>query len=145
MTLTEAVSEPTVESTLQKTSSGKLSFLFVFAALYAAVVSPAQATITRAVAVGFDENLRSKPNALTGDFYGVYVSPQENSEEVEVQLKLSLTGNGSVISAVVEKSSGIARLDDAAIEYAKTEWSYEPKDGEELPKELLLTVKFDLQ
>jgi TonB family protein len=134
-----------METILQKSQSGKLSFLFVFAALSAVVVSPAQANLIRDADVGYDENLGSVPNAMASDFYGVYVLPQENSEQVEVRLKLSLSGNGSVISAVVEKSSGISRLDNAAIEFAKTEWSYEPKDGEDLPKELVLTVKFDLQ
>jgi TonB family protein len=134
-----------METILQKSQSGKLSFLFVFAALSAAVVSPAQANLIRDADVGYDENLGSVPNAMASDFYGVYVLPQENSEQVEVRLKLSLSGNGSVISAVVEESSGIPRLDNAAIEFAKTEWSYEPKDGEDLPKELVLTVKFDLQ
>jgi len=44
------------------------------------------------------------------------------NEQGQVDLKLSLTEKGTVSDAVVEKSSGSPRLDDAAIKYVKTYW-----------------------
>jgi TonB family protein len=67
------------------------------------------------------------------------------NEQGLVELKLLLSEKGTVSGAVVEKSSGSPRLDDAAIRYAKTYWSYEPPSGQEMPTEMSFNVNFVLR
>ena len=130
---------------MQNFLSGKASFLFPLAILPAAFASPAQANYFHDPIVGIEHNVGSAPSPTPNDLRGVYpLASQAMNEQGQVQLKLSLSEKGTVVAAVVEKSSGIPRLDDAAVKYVKTYWSYEPPNGQEMPAEMLFTVKFVL-
>ena len=67
------------------------------------------------------------------------------NEHGKVGLKVSLTGQGTVSDAVVEKSSGSPRLDDAAVKYAKSRAPYRPPGGRDMPAERRLIVSFELR
>src|SRR5580765_4315710 len=91
-------------------------------------------------------NIGSAPNPTPYDVLGIYpVESRSLNEQGQVGLKLSLTENGTVSDAVVERSSGSPRLDDAAVKYVMTHWSYEPPDGQKMPAEMLFTVTFVLR
>lgn len=66
-------------------------------------------------------------------------------EQGEVGLTVLLFENGTVSRAVVEKTSGSPRLDDAAVRYVKAHWYYAPPEGEKMPTQKRVTVKFELQ
>ena len=51
---------------------------------------------------------------------------QTLNEQGKVGLKIWLTAQGTMSDAVVESSSGFPRLDNAAIQFLKTNWSYDP-------------------
>ena len=91
-------------------------------------------------------NVGSAPNPTSYDVLGIYpVESRSMNEQGQVGLKLSLWENGTVSDAVVERSSGSPRLDDAAVKYVMTYWSYEPPDGQKMPTEVLFTVTFMLR
>ena len=48
-------------------------------------------------------------------------------EEGTVRLQLSVAADGSVISATVEHSSGSYALDQAAVEWVRKHWRYQPR------------------
>ena len=52
------------------------------------------------------------------------------NEQGTVGLKISLTERGAVSGAVVERTSGFQRLDDAAVDYIMGHWLYEPTSQE---------------
>ena len=91
-------------------------------------------------------NVGSAPNPTSFDVLGIYpVESQSMNEQGQVGLKLSLWENGTAREAIVERSSGSPRLDDAAVKYVMTYWSYEPPDGQKMPTEMLFTVTFVLR
>lgn len=47
-------------------------------------------------------------------------------EQGTLRLRLSITAEGEVRDAMVEQSSGYARLDNAAIAWVKSRWRYQP-------------------
>jgi TonB family protein len=107
----------------------------------------ASTAITSAHANYFqDQNVGSAPNPTSYEVRGIYpVESRSMNEQGQVRLKLSLSEKGIVSDAAVETSSGSPRLDDAAVKYAKTYWSYEPPDGQKMPAEMLFTVTFVLR
>ena len=130
---------------MQEFLSGKASFLLPLAILSAAFAMPAQANYFHDPSAGIEHNVGSAASPTPDDLRGVYpLASQAMNEQGQVQLKLSLSEKGTVIAALVEKSSGIPRLDDAAVKYVKTYWSYEPPNGRDMPAEMLFTVKFVL-
>jgi protein TonB len=48
------------------------------------------------------------------------------SEQGTLRLRLSISAEGSVKDAMVEQSSGYPRLDDAAVQWVKGHWRYQP-------------------
>jgi TonB family protein len=56
-----------------------------------------------------------------------------------------LTGEGKVSDAVVVKSSGSARLDDAAIKALKGNWRYDPPGDGPMPASVQTEVVFNLE
>jgi protein TonB len=48
------------------------------------------------------------------------------AEQGTLRLRLSITADGTVSDAQLESSSGHKRLDDAAVEWVKAHWRYEP-------------------
>ena len=121
--------------------------LFSLLTISAAIMAPpVQANYFSGPESGSGRNVGSAPNPSPEDVLSAYpLMSQKMGEQGEVQLKLSLSESGSVTSAAVTKSSGIARLDDAAIQYAKTRWSFHPARGEEMPAGMELNVRFVLQ
>ena len=127
--------------------TSKAVFALRFAVLLAGLAAPAaKANYFHDPASGITRMIGSAPNPTANDVRGVYpVISQSLNEHGDVELKLSLTEKGTVSDAVVEKSSGSPRLDEAAIKYVKTYWSYEPPDGQEMPAQMLFTVSFVLK
>jgi TonB family protein len=89
-------------------------------------------------------NVGSAPNPRANDV--IYPTDARlRGEQGEVALSVLLFEDGTVSSAVVEKTSGSQRLDDAAVRYVKAHWSYAPPEGEKMPTETRVSVKFELQ
>jgi TonB family protein len=141
------LSASTTEIAMRNFLFGKSAFFFAIAVVSTTgLIVPARANYFSDPGAGIDLNVGSAPSPTPDELAGVYpLTSQENSEHGQVELRLSLSEKGTVRSAVVEKSSGNARLDDAAVKYAKTRWSYEPASGQETPADMTLTVKFVLQ
>jgi protein TonB len=68
-------------------------------------------------------------------------------EEGIVQLKLAIGVDGRVVSAVIEKSSGSQRLDDAARDWVMRHWRYYPatRDGKAVASNAQVKVVFNLK
>jgi len=48
------------------------------------------------------------------------------AEQGTLRLRLAITADGGVSDAQIESSSGHPRLDDAAMQWVKAHWRYEP-------------------
>lgn len=68
-------------------------------------------------------------------------------EEGTVELKLAIGTDGRVQKAMVEKSSGSERLDEAAREWVERHWRYYPatRDGKPVAAETHVRVVFNLK
>lgn len=64
-----------------------------------------------------------------------------------VMLRLTISATGTVSEAVVIRSSGYERLDEAAAAWVKTYWRYQPavRGGVAVPSTGRITVTFDLR
>jgi len=128
---------------LKSATSG---FLFSLALLSAFAVTPAYANSFHDRDTNFRLNVGSAPNPTPFDLGGDYpLASRSMNEQGRVGLKVSLTQRGTVSGAVVERSSGIPRLDDAAVKYVKANWLYEPNNGQEMPTEVRTVVDFRLR
>ena len=129
---------------MRRVPLSKTAFLFPLVALTAAAVSPAQANYFHQPNSKMQRNIGSAPSPTAYDMSGVYPAAPVSmaNAQKEVALKISLSATGTVSGAAVEHSSGIARLDDAALKYVKSSWSYAPSDSAAPPGEMLLTVGF---
>lgn len=67
-------------------------------------------------------------------------------EEGVVRLSIAIAADGSVAGAKVEKSSGFARLDEAAIAWVTGNWRYKPAlaDGKPVASSMAAAVTFEL-
>lgn len=114
----------------------------IFVSLFVALAGPA---VPSAHASYFQNlNVGSAPDPRRDEM----IYPRDSrvmGEEGEVGLTVSLSGDGTVSDAVVDKTSGSPRLDDAALRYVKAHWSYAPPEGEKMPTHTRVTVKFALQ
>lgn len=112
-----------------------------------ALIAPAAAYEFPPGAGDFQPNPGSHPNPAAHEVRGHWYYPsasQLKHEEGTVGLKISLTDEGTMRDAVIEKSSGFPRLDEAALQYAREKYQYSPAAGEDMPEIARLTVKFDL-
>jgi TonB family protein len=68
-------------------------------------------------------------------------------EEGTVRLQLSVAADGSVFSATVEHSSGSYALDQAAVEWVRKHWRYQPRtvDGLAQATTTEADIRFDLR
>lgn len=68
-------------------------------------------------------------------------------EEGTVQLKLAIGTDGRVESAIIEKSSGSQRLDDAARDWVAHHWRYHPatREGKPVASQTQVKVVFNLK
>lgn len=69
------------------------------------------------------------------------------AEEGTVQLKLAVGTDGKVESAIIEKSSGSQRLDEAARDWVAHHWRYHPatRDGKPVASQTQVKVVFNLK
>lgn len=135
-----------METTVQNLKSTKTGLLFPLALLSASVVTPVYANHFYGPDTNARLNIGSAPNPTPYDLSGDYpLASRSMNEQGRVGLKVSLTQQGTVSGAVVERSSGIPRLDDAAVKYVKANWLYEPSNGQEMPTEVRAVVNFRLR
>ena len=126
--------------------NAKTALFFPVMVLSATLVTSAHANYFHDPETGSRLYIGSAPSPTPADLRGVYpMTSRSMNEQGLVELKLLLSEKGTVSGAVVEKSSGSPRLDDAAIRYAKTYWSYEPPSGQEMPTEMSFNVNFVLR
>ena len=62
-------------------------------------------------------------------------------------IKVTISPEGSVTAASLEKTSGFDRLDNAAVEYVKSHWRWQPptREGKPVEATTLISVKWDLK
>ena len=116
------------------------------ALLSATLVTPAFANPFYGSATGHSAGSYASPRPQ--DLRGIRIYPvvsQSQNETGKVGLKIWLTEEGTMSEAVVEKSSGFARLDNAAIEYMKANLRYEPAGGQQMPASMHAIVSFTLE
>src|SRR5258708_28276413 len=125
-------SAPTMEIAMQNFKSKNAGFLFV---LCAVVVTSAHANYFHDPNSDIQLNVGSAPNPTPYDLRRIYpMAARSMNEQGQVGLKISLSEKGTVQGAVVESSSGIPRLDDAAVKYVETYWSYGLPNGVEMAR-----------
>lgn len=68
-------------------------------------------------------------------------------EQGTVRLRIALDNGGHIRNVDVEKTSGSARLDQAAVDWVAKHWRYTPAthDGKPVASSVLADVKFDLR
>ncbi len=81
---------------------------------------------------------------LRGSRYYPVESLMQN-EQGKVALKVFLTEEGTMKDAVVESSSGSARLDQAAVRYIKENYDYDPAPGAQMPEFVRTVVNFKVK
>jgi TonB family protein len=134
-----------MEIAMQNFKSRKTAFLLPLMVL-STVATSARANYFHDPNTDIQLNVGSAPSPTPYDLRGIYPTASRSmNEHGQVGLKISLSEKGIVQGAVVESSSGIPRLDDAAVKYVQTYWSYEPPNGQEMPTEMPLTVTFVLR
>ena len=113
----------------------------------AAMLAPAAAFAVPSDLTAYHPNPGSHvtpaPDAVRGHWFYPDQSRQMREEGI-VGLKISLTGQGTMREATIEKSSGFRRLDEAALDYARQSYQYRVDEGEQMPEIARITVKFDL-
>ena len=121
------------------------------ALLSAALVTPAYANWFSNPALNVTRNVGSAPNPSQQDLRQnrslFYPSLSRSlNEQGTVGLRIALTEGGVVTGAVVERTSGYQRLDDAAIDYVVAHWFYYPtaQDRQGMPSERRVVVTFTL-
>jgi protein TonB len=69
------------------------------------------------------------------------------SEQGTVLLHIAVAEDGSVAQAMVEKSSGSERLDEAARDWVRQHWRYHPAthNGKPVASEMKVNVVFNLR
>ena len=128
------------------------SALLPLVLLSVALVTPAYSNWFHGLKTPFNRSVGSAPSPTPHDITKNRAAldyPLESvieSEEGTVGLKIFLFEDGTMRDAVVEKSSGFWRLDDAAIDYVKEKWKYAGKKGDDvMPTEVRVNVTFDLR
>ena len=100
---------------------------------------------------GTHHNVGSAPDPTPKDLIAIRQGPDYPlesrmfNEQGKVGLKIWLTEQGTMTDAVVERSSGYPRLDEAAVRYVRERWHYKSatKDAP-MPKTVLADVMFKL-
>jgi TonB family protein len=113
----------------------------------AALVAPAMAYGSSHSVAEFRPNPGSRPTPGPAEIRGSRfypVSSQLGNEQGSVGLKIALADDGTMKDAAIENSSGSARLDAAALQYAREQYQYKVGDGEQMPDLVRVTVTFNL-
>jgi protein TonB len=120
------------------------------ALLSVALVTPAYELFFDPIA-GIARNVGSAPNPTPQDIRqnlsAAYpLISRSRNEQGTVGLRISVTASGAVSGAVVQRTSGFQRLDDAAVNYVMARWPYRAtaQDRQGLPAEMLIDVTFRL-
>ena len=131
-------------------TSMKATFLVSALLLSAVVVTQADASWYHDP-TGGHRAIGSAANPTPRDLVAIRLGPDYPvqsrmfNEQGKVALKIWLTEQGTMTDAVVEHSSGYARLDEAAVRYIKDHWQYRPTKSEAMPKTVLAEVIFRLE
>ena len=119
--------------------------------LLGAVVTQADASWFHDRTTGISRNVGSAANPTPVDLIVIRQGPDYPvrsrmfKEEGKVGLNVWLTETGTVSEAVIERSSGYQRLDDAAVRFLKDRWHYEPSGkAVPMPKSVQAEVTFKL-
>jgi TonB family protein len=128
------------------------AMLLPLAAISTALVTPAYSNTFHGLNTALNRNVGSAPNPTSHDIRNnrqrvdYPLESQIANEEGTVGLKIMLTEQGKVSDAIVENTSGFARLDAAALDYAKTYWRYRPADKSDatVPAAVRVNVTFDM-
>ncbi|HEY2071243.1 MAG TPA: energy transducer TonB [Rhizomicrobium sp.] len=72
---------------------------------------------------------------------------QRLSQQGTVTLRVTINTEGDVTDAVIQTSSGVDTLDQAAIEWVKAHWRWEPptQNGQPSAASTLVAIKFNLK
>jgi TonB family protein len=126
--------------------------LLPLALLSTALVTPAYANWFHDSRANINRNIGSAPNPTPDDVRenrspAYPLVSRSLNEQGTVGLTISLNELGAVSGAVIERTSGFDRLDDAAVQYAKTNWIYTPtiNDGRPMPSVVDVNVTFTLK
>jgi TonB family protein len=121
--------------------------LTVLSALSADGLTPAQANWFHAPGSAVTRHIGSAPGPTAQDIrayrfleLGRGAPARSLSEGEKVRLRVSLAGNGRASDVSIERSSGMARLDDEAARFIKSHWRY--RGGQAMPKSVLIEVGF---
>ncbi len=115
--------------------------------LSAALVMPAMAYPSRSGVAEFRPNPGSRPTPGPAEIRGSRYYPlsaELQNEQGSVGLKIMLAEDGTMRDADIENSSGSARLDAAALQYARKQYQYKAAAGEAMPELVRVTVTFNL-
>jgi len=132
--------------------TSKKALLFPLMLVLAGSATQAEANWFHDPTTGFSKNPGSaadpKPKDLIAIREGADYPLQSRmfNEQGKVGLKVWLTEQGEMADAVVQRSSGYPRLDEAAVRYIRDHWNYRTahKTGR-MPKTVLAEVTFRLQ
>ena len=125
--------------------------IMTLALLSTTLVTPAHANWFFDPVLGISRNVGSAPNPTPQDIRenrspAYPLISKTLNEQGTVGLKIALSQSGTVMGAVVERTSGFQRLDDAAVDYVKAQWHYQPRvqARRDIPAEMRIDVTFKL-
>ena len=132
--------------------SRKATFVFPLLLMSAAAASPADANWFHNPQTNLNRNVGTAPSPTPQDLRAIPgesdypLESQLRNEQGKVGLKIRLSEQGTMTDAVVERSSGFPRLDEAAVRYMKTSWHYQPPGKDKpMPATMQAEVTFKLQ
>ena len=113
--------------------------------LICVIVTPVHATWLNSVTKEKRFTIGSAASPSAEHVRGRWYYPSESlnrNEQGAVAVKVFLDEDGEAKDAVVEKSSGFQRLDEAAVAYVKEKYDYDPAPGERMPEFVRTIVNF---
>jgi len=122
-------------------------FLLPLTLVSAALATPAFANTFHTSPLDPRLHVGSAPSPSVEEVRGSRYYPVQSllqSEEGRVGIKVFLTPDGEAKDAVVETSSGSPRLDEAAVQYVKESYDYDPAPGQQMPDFVRTIIRFKL-
>jgi TonB family protein len=121
--------------------------LFPLTLLSASLITPVYANTFHTFPLASRLHVGSAASPEAHEIRGSRYYPMDSllqSEEGKVGVKVFLDAEGEAKDAVVEKSSGFANLDAAAIRYVKENYDYDPAPGQAMPEFISTVINFKL-